>query len=74
MVQLLKCAETERDVRRNFSRINEIQRNSEKELLIDTRAGIKKVLCNSDESFSVNMGAPVFSREGILDFPKILLF
>jgi len=38
-----------------------------KELSIDTRDGIKKVLVNKDESFSVNMGAPVFSHK---DFPK----
>ena len=38
-----------------------------KELSIDTRDGIKKVLVNKDESFSVNMGAPVFSHT---DFPK----
>jgi diaminopimelate epimerase len=37
-----------------------------KELSIDTRAGIKKVICNDDGSFSVNMGAPVFSHS---DFP-----
>ncbi len=38
-----------------------------KEVSIDTRAGIKKVVCNEDGSFSVNMGAPVFSHA---DFPK----
>lgn len=38
-----------------------------KELLVDTRAGVKKVVCNSDGSFSVNMGAPVFSHA---DFPN----
>ncbi len=37
-----------------------------KELAIDTRAGIKKIVCNEDESFSVNMGVPVFSHA---DFP-----
>lgn len=37
------------------------------ELLIDTRAGIKKVLCNNDGSFSVNMGKPTFVSN---DFPK----
>lgn len=37
-----------------------------KELSIDTRAGIKKVICNKDGSFSVNMGVPVFSHP---DFP-----
>jgi len=44
-----------------------------RELSIDTRAGIKKVICNKDGlpaqagSFSVNMGAPVFSH---IDFPN----
>lgn len=38
-----------------------------KEVSIDTRAGIKKVVCNNDGTFSVNMGAPVFSH---VDFPK----
>ncbi len=38
-----------------------------KEMSIDTRDGIKKVICNKDESFSVNMGVPVFSHD---DFPK----
>jgi diaminopimelate epimerase len=44
-----------------------------KELLIDTRGGIKKVVCNEDGlpaqagSFSVNMGIPVFSHP---DFPN----
>jgi len=40
--------------------------SSKMELLIDTRAGIKKVKCNVDGSFSVNMGKPVFVHE---DFP-----
>ncbi len=38
-----------------------------KELLIDTRAGVKKVICEKDGSFSVNMGLPVFSHT---DFPN----
>ena len=38
-----------------------------KEVSIDTRAGIKRVVCNEDGSFSVNMGAPLFSHA---DFPK----
>ncbi len=37
-----------------------------KELSIDTRDGIKKIICNPDGSFSVNMGKPVFSNS---DFP-----
>ncbi len=41
-----------------------------KETSVDTRAGIKKVSCNSDGSFSVNMGAPVFFHSDFLDFPK----
>ncbi len=40
---------------------------NKKELFIDTRAGIKKVICNKDGSFSVNMGKPAFSQA---DFPK----
>jgi diaminopimelate epimerase len=42
-------------------------KSNKKELLIDTRAGIKKVVCNDDGSFSVNMGAPVFPST---DFPN----
>ncbi len=38
-----------------------------KELSIDTQMGIKKILVNNDETFSVNMGAPVFSHA---DFPN----
>ena len=38
-----------------------------KELLIDTRNGIKKVIVNKNGSFSVNMGIPVFS---CADFPE----
>ena len=45
----------------------ELTKSDKKELLIDTRAGIKKIICNPDGSFSVNMGAPVFSSP---DFPK----
>src|SRR3989344_2334860 len=33
-----------------------------KELAIDTRAGVKKVVRNKDGSFSVNMGAPLFAH------------
>lgn len=40
---------------------------TEKELLIDTRDGIKKIFCNDDGSVSVNMGIPVFSHN---DFPS----
>ncbi len=45
----------------------EITKSDKKELSIDTRDGIKKVICNADGSFSVSMGAPVFSHT---DFPK----
>ncbi len=43
-----------------------------KELSIDTRAGIKKIICNEDGSFSVNMGAPVFSHSDFPDSSLIL--
>lgn len=42
-------------------------KSTKKELSIDTRAGIKKVIMNEDGSFAVNMGIPVFSHS---DFPK----
>ena len=64
------CGNGARCTAKFFLELTKSKETQKKELLIDTRAGIKKVLCNSDESFSVNMGAPVFSREGILDFPK----
>ncbi len=41
-------------------------KSNAKELSIDTRAGIKKVVVNKDGTFSVNMGIPVFSHA---DFP-----
>lgn len=37
-----------------------------KELNIDTRAGIKNIKINSDDTYSVNMGAPIFESP---DFP-----
>lgn len=40
------------------------------ELSIDTRAGIKKIICNDDHSYSVNMGAPIFKSS---DFPSGVL-
>jgi diaminopimelate epimerase len=43
-----------------------------KELLIDTRAGIKKIVCNIDGSFSVDMGAPIFSHKDFPDTPVVL--
>ncbi len=45
-------------------------KSKSQELSIDTRTGIKKVISNTDGSFSVNMGAPVFSHP---DFPNIPL-
>jgi len=42
-------------------------KSDKKELSIDTRAGIKKITCNEDGSFSVNMGAPIFIHS---DFPS----
>ncbi len=42
-------------------------KSKQKELSIDTRAGIKKIICNDDGSFSVNMGAPIFFHK---DFPN----
>jgi len=44
----------------------ELTKSDKKELLIDTRAGIKKIICNDDGTFSVNMGKPAFSSP---DFP-----
>ncbi len=41
-------------------------KSNKKELLIDTRAGVKKIICNNDGTFSVNMGIPIFSHS---DFP-----
>lgn len=45
----------------------ELTKSKVRELAIDTRAGVKKIICNKDGSFSVNMGAPVFSST---DFPE----
>jgi diaminopimelate epimerase len=36
------------------------------ELSVDTRAGIKKITCHKDETYSVDMSAPVFTHN---DFP-----
>lgn len=38
-----------------------------KELMIDTRAGVKHVIVNNDGTYSVNMGIPVFTHA---DFPS----
>lgn len=46
--------------------------SSLRELLIDTRAGIKKVIKNDDGSFSVNMGTPIFSHTDFPDSPITL--
>ncbi len=43
-----------------------------KEISIDTRAGIKKITCNTDDSFSVNMDAPVFIHSDFPESPLIL--
>ncbi|MCX6752542.1 MAG: diaminopimelate epimerase [Candidatus Nomurabacteria bacterium] len=43
-----------------------------KELQIDTRAGIKEITCNNNGSFSVNMGAPVFSHADFPNSPLVL--
>ncbi|MEI7709655.1 MAG: diaminopimelate epimerase, partial [bacterium] len=43
-----------------------------RELSIDTRTGIKTIVINSDETFSVNMGAPVFSHKDFPASPLIL--
>ncbi len=43
------------------------QESHPKELNIDTRAGIKNVKINKDDTYSVNMGAPVFTHP---DFPS----
>ena len=45
----------------------DITKSKKQELNIDTRAGIKKIICNIDGSFSVNMGKPNFISK---DFPK----
>lgn len=47
-------------------------KSTQKELSIDTRAGIKKITVNEDGTFSVNMGAPVFSHKDFPDKPTIL--
>jgi len=46
--------------------------SSSKELSIDTRAGIKKVILNEDGTFSVNMGVSVFSHKDFPEGPLIL--
>jgi len=43
-----------------------------KEISIDTRAGIKKILCNADNTYSVNMGNPVFTHHDFPDEAKII--
>lgn len=57
------CANGVRCVAKFF--IDHIQPNT-KEVTVDTRAGVKKVTCNNDGSFSVQMGSPVFAHA---DFP-----
>jgi len=41
--------------------------SKKKELKIDTRAGVKNIIVNDDDTYSVNMGEPVFEHE---DFPS----
>ncbi len=43
------------------------QESHPKELNIDTRAGMKNIKINKDDTYSVNMGAPVFTHP---DFPS----
>ncbi len=50
----------------------EITKSNQKELFIDTRAGIKKVTANEDGTFSVNMGKPVFTHSDFPDGPLVL--
>jgi diaminopimelate epimerase len=50
----------------------ELTKSSLKELNIDTRAGIKKIICNQDGSFSVNMGAPLFRHADFPNSPLVL--
>jgi diaminopimelate epimerase len=40
---------------------------NQKELKIDTRAGVKNIKINDDDTYSVNMGVPVFEH---IDFPS----
>ncbi|OGI66380.1 diaminopimelate epimerase [Candidatus Nomurabacteria bacterium RIFCSPLOWO2_02_FULL_40_10] len=61
------CGNGVRCLAKFFLELTKSKKPQKKELLIDTRTGIKKVMCNSDGSFSVNMGVPVFSHK---DFPK----
>lgn len=44
-----------------------LEQTNSREISIDTRAGIKKIICNEDETFSVDMGLPIFSHT---DFPN----
>jgi len=44
--------------------------SSKKELNIDTRAGIKNIKVNEDDTYSVDMGAPIFAST---DFPTGVL-
>ncbi len=48
---------------------NKSKKSEGRELLIDTRVGIKKVICEKDGSFSVNMGLPTFSHKDFPDMP-----
>ncbi len=47
-------------------------KSKKKDLSIDTRAGIKRVVVNNDDSFSVNMGVPAFSHKDFPESPLVL--
>ncbi|MBI3305581.1 diaminopimelate epimerase [Candidatus Nomurabacteria bacterium] len=61
------CGNGVRCTAKFFLELTKSQKNKVKEIKIDTKAGIKKVMVNKDGSFSVNMGIPVFSHS---DFPE----
>lgn len=65
------CGNGIRCVAKFFLERTKSPKNKAKELSVDTRAGIKKVICNEDGTFSVNMGVPIFAHT---DFPKNPLF
>jgi len=61
------CGNGVRCVAKFFLEHIKLKENKIKEVSIDTRAGIKRIVINEDGSFSVNMGVPVFVHN---DFPK----
>lgn len=44
--------------------------SNKKEIILDTRAGIKEIKVNEDHTYSVNMGSPIFESP---DFPSGIL-